>query len=146
MLTALLWLAASYGLNLYLELAVAGSPILGALGGGLILMIWFYLLSVSLLAGAELNAILLARRQHRAALTQGGDGDVELAAAPGSGDLPISVPVDPPAIPGPVIPGPVIPGPVINGPVINAGLGTDADRPARTKSGVDHDAQVRAGQ
>ena len=141
LLTALLWLAASYGLNLYLELAVAGSPILGALGGGLILMIWFYLLSVSLLAGAELNAILLARRQHRAALAQGGDGDVELAAAPGSGDLPISVPVDPPAIPGPVINGPVI-----NGPVINAGLGTDADRPARTKSGVDHDAQVRAGQ
>lgn len=65
LLTALLWLAASYGLNLYLETAVSASPIFGALGGGLILMSWFYLLCVALLAGAELNAILLARRRHR---------------------------------------------------------------------------------
>lgn len=67
-LTALLWLAASWGLNLYLELVVTGSPIFGALGGGLILMTWFYLLCVALLSGAELNAILLARRRHRASL------------------------------------------------------------------------------
>ena len=98
LLTALLWLAASYGLNLYLELAVAGSPILGALGGGLILMIWFYLLSVSLLAGAELNAILLARRLRRAALHRG--RDVELEAAPGSHDPPTSAGIDPTPAPG----------------------------------------------
>ena len=66
LLTALLWLAASYGLNLYLELVVTSSPIFGALGGGLILMTWFYLLCVALLSGAELNAILLARRRMRA--------------------------------------------------------------------------------
>ncbi len=68
LLTALLWLAASYGLNLYLDLVVASSPVFGALGGGLILMTWFYLLCVALLSGAELNAILLARRNHRAEL------------------------------------------------------------------------------
>jgi len=93
LLTALLWLAASYGLNLYLELAVSSSPILGALGGGLILMFWFYLLSVSLLAGAELNAILLARRRHRAALARG--REVELEPAPGSHGLPTSARIDP---------------------------------------------------
>ncbi len=65
LLTALLWLAASWGLNLYLDLVVTASPLFGALGGGLILMTWFYLLCVALLAGAELNAILLARRRHR---------------------------------------------------------------------------------
>ena len=65
LLTALLWLLASYGLNIYLETAVSASPIFGALGGGLILMSWFYLLCVALLAGAELNAILLARRRYR---------------------------------------------------------------------------------
>ncbi|MCW2680938.1 MAG: hypothetical protein JWM62_2339 [Frankiales bacterium] len=70
LLTALLWLAASYGLNLYLELVVTSSPIFGALGGGLILMTWFYLLCVALLAGAELNAILLARRRYRAELKE----------------------------------------------------------------------------
>lgn len=64
-LTALLWLAASYGLNLYLKYFVSSSPIFGALGGGLILMTWFYLLCVALLSGSELNAILLARRRHR---------------------------------------------------------------------------------
>jgi len=70
LLTALLWLAASWGLNLYLEFVVTASPLFGALGGGLILMTWFYLLCVALLAGAELNAILLARRRHRASLRE----------------------------------------------------------------------------
>ena len=63
LLTALLWLAASIGFNVYLRVVVARSPVLGALGGGLILMTWFYLLCLALLAGAELNAVLLARRR-----------------------------------------------------------------------------------
>jgi membrane protein len=66
LLTALLWLAASYGLHVYVSTVVTSSPVFGALGGGLILMTWFYLLCVALLAGGELNAILLARRRHRA--------------------------------------------------------------------------------
>lgn len=79
LLTALLWLAASYGLNLYLELVVTSSPIFGALGGGLILMTWFYLLCVALLAGAELNAILLARRRHRASQQECEEPPIEQA-------------------------------------------------------------------
>lgn len=65
LLTAVLWLAASAGLNVYLTAVVPASPLLGALGGGLILMFWFYLLSVALLVGAELNAVLAARRRFR---------------------------------------------------------------------------------
>jgi membrane protein len=65
LLTALLWLAASAGLNLYLSQVVTASPLLGALGGGLILMTWFYLLCVALLAGGTLNAVLAARRRYR---------------------------------------------------------------------------------
>ena len=83
LLTALLWLAASYGLNLYVSTVVTSSPVFGALGGGLILMTWFYLLCVALLAGAELNAILLARRRHRAvrtALTTEQDGEAATSA------------------------------------------------------------------
>ena len=75
LLTGLLWLAASYGLNLYLELAITSSPVFGALGGGLILMTWFYLLCVALLAGAELNSILLARRRHRHRLRAAAEGE-----------------------------------------------------------------------
>jgi membrane protein len=65
LLTALLWVVASLGFSSYLALVVPRSPVLGALGGGLILMTWFYLLCLSLLIGAELNATLLARKALR---------------------------------------------------------------------------------
>jgi len=66
LLTSVMWVAASLGFSSYLALVVPRSPLLGALGGGLILMTWFYLLFLSLLAGAELNATLLARKRVRA--------------------------------------------------------------------------------
>jgi membrane protein len=69
LLTALLWLAASVGFNVYLQVVIRSSPLLGALGGGLILMTWFYLLCLGLLVGAELNAILLARKACRESAT-----------------------------------------------------------------------------
>jgi membrane protein len=65
LLTTVLWLAASLGFSSYLGLVVPKSPVLGALGGGLILMTWFYLLFLSLLIGAELNATLLVRKRLR---------------------------------------------------------------------------------
>jgi membrane protein len=67
MLTSFLWGALSLGLSSYLQIVVPRSPLLGALGGGLILMTWAYLLCLSLLIGAELNSTLLARRRVRAA-------------------------------------------------------------------------------
>jgi membrane protein len=66
-LTSFLWGAASVGFSTYLQAVVPRSPVLGALGGGLILMTWLYLLCFSLLAGAELNATLLARKAARTA-------------------------------------------------------------------------------
>jgi membrane protein len=56
--TAVFGLGASAGLNIYLRLAGAANPVLGSLGGALILLIWLYLLSLSLLVGGELNAVL----------------------------------------------------------------------------------------
>jgi membrane protein len=60
--TAAFGLGASGGLNIYLRLAGAANPVLGSLGGGLILLIWLYLLSLGLLIGGELNAVLTERR------------------------------------------------------------------------------------
>lgn len=60
----LLWVAASAGLRVYLELAADRNPVLGAFGGGAIVMLWVYLLSLGLLVGGELNAVLHERRGH----------------------------------------------------------------------------------
>lgn len=65
LLTSFLWGAASLGFSSYLGLVVPRSPILGALGGGLILMTWLYLLCFAILVGAELNSTLLARKSAR---------------------------------------------------------------------------------
>ncbi|GAC1327671.1 MAG: hypothetical protein NVSMB13_14160 [Mycobacteriales bacterium] len=62
-LAAILWLIASYGFNVYLRLVVRGNPVFGALGGGLIVMSWLYLLSLSMVLGGEVNALLLRRRR-----------------------------------------------------------------------------------
>ncbi len=58
-LTAVLWLGGSAGFHLYLLVAAGGNPILGAFGGGVIVMVWVYLLSLALLLGGQLNAVLL---------------------------------------------------------------------------------------
>lgn len=60
--TAVLWLAATAAFHYYLRLLGAGNPTLGAFGGGAIVMVWVYLLSLVLLAGGELNATLHDRR------------------------------------------------------------------------------------
>lgn len=60
-----LWLTASIGFRFYLELAVQFNQVFGALGGGLILMVWFYVLSLSLLIGGEFNMALDVRTRRR---------------------------------------------------------------------------------
>ena len=65
LLAALLWGLASAGFRVYLGFAAATNPVLGAFGGGAIVMIWVYLLSLSLLLGGELNATRLQRRRDR---------------------------------------------------------------------------------
>lgn len=63
--TAVLWLVVSLGLNIYLQLAADANPVFGVLGGGLILLIWLYLLSVALLLGGELNPIMASYLENR---------------------------------------------------------------------------------
>jgi membrane protein len=60
--TTVLWLLATAGFHLYLRIVGERNPVLGAFGGGAIIMIWAYLLSVALLVGGELNAIWEERR------------------------------------------------------------------------------------
>ncbi len=60
--TTALWLLATAGFHLYLRLMGSTNPVLGAFGGGAIIMIWAYLLSLALLVGGEINAIWHRRR------------------------------------------------------------------------------------
>ncbi|MFQ5557159.1 MAG: YihY/virulence factor BrkB family protein [Acidimicrobiales bacterium] len=56
------WLVVSLGFRVYLEAASSGSnAVFGVLGGALSLLFWLYMLSMGLLVGAELNAILATR-------------------------------------------------------------------------------------
>ena len=63
--TSTLWLVATAGFHLYLRVAGERNPVLGAFGGGAVVMIWVFLLSVALLLGGELNAVLAERRSGR---------------------------------------------------------------------------------
>lgn len=59
-LTGVLWLLVSFGFRLYLQF-FGGNPVFGVLGGALVVLLWLYMLSLSLLIGAELNAVLAKR-------------------------------------------------------------------------------------
>jgi membrane protein len=52
------WLAASSGLRVYVKHAGSYDATYGSIGGVILLMLWFYLSSLSLLVGAEINALL----------------------------------------------------------------------------------------
>ncbi len=83
-LTAMLWVGASAGLRVYLEVAAGGNPVLGAFGGAALLMTWAYLLSVALLLGGELNGVLLDRRH----LGTGSAGRQHVGTGPPGDDVP----------------------------------------------------------
>lgn len=57
---------ASFGVRVYVAIAGDTNPLLGALGGFSIILIWVYLLALSLLIGGEVNALLELRRGRRA--------------------------------------------------------------------------------
>ncbi len=56
------WVIVSLGFNRYLAAASSGSnAVFGLLGGALSLLMWLYLMSIGLLVGAEINALLAVR-------------------------------------------------------------------------------------
>jgi membrane protein len=65
LLTTVLWLAATGAFHLYLRIMAGSNPVIGAFGGGVVVMMWVYLLSLALLLGGELNATLRATEGRR---------------------------------------------------------------------------------
>jgi membrane protein len=63
------WLVATYLFGLYISHFASYNSTYGALGGVVILLVWFYLTAFLLLVGAELNAVLEQRATHPALST-----------------------------------------------------------------------------
>jgi membrane protein len=61
-IAAACWIVVSIGFRLYLEIAGEANQVFGILGGGLIALMWLYLLAVGLLLGGEVNAMMAERR------------------------------------------------------------------------------------
>ncbi len=60
--TAAAWVAVTFGFKLYVSIAGGANPILGVLGAAIVSLTWLYLLALTTLLGAELNAVLADRR------------------------------------------------------------------------------------
>ncbi len=59
-----LWLLVSFGFRVYLGMVGTFNQVFGVLGGGLILLVWLYLLNLGLLLGGQLNVVLDEMREH----------------------------------------------------------------------------------
>jgi membrane protein len=60
--TAAAWVAVTFGFKLYVTIVGGANPVLGVLGAAIVSLTWLYLLAVTTLVGAELNAVLADRR------------------------------------------------------------------------------------
>ena len=65
LLAGLFWLLVSFGFGAYLRVFGEINQVFGVLGGGLILLVWLYLLSLGLMVGGQLNVVLIRRDRTR---------------------------------------------------------------------------------
>jgi membrane protein len=59
------WVVASYGLRLYVTYFGNYNATYGSIGGVILLMLWLYLSSLTLLVGAEIDALVRVRSRSR---------------------------------------------------------------------------------
>ncbi|WP_436795718.1 YihY/virulence factor BrkB family protein [Actinospongicola halichondriae] len=83
LVTAVLWIVFSGGLRVYLAIASAGNAVFGALGGVLIVLLWFWLLSLAVLLGGEINQLLIDPEAGSAAIEGGAERGHEGASFDG---------------------------------------------------------------
>ena len=62
LVTGVLWIVFSGALRIYVEVAQSGNAVFGALGGVLIVLLWFWLLALAVMIGGEVNQVLLVDR------------------------------------------------------------------------------------
>jgi membrane protein len=83
------WLVVSWGLSEYISNVVNIGALYGAFTGAIVVVLWLWLSSCSMLLGAELNAAIV---RQRALDRAGGEGRAGTADAPGTADAEPSSP------------------------------------------------------
>lgn len=83
LVTGVLWIAFSGGLRLYVDVAQQGNAVFGALGGVLIVLLWFWLLALAVMIGGEVNQVLLTEGDS-AGVERGAQGPDETARLEGA--------------------------------------------------------------
>jgi membrane protein len=66
-----LWLASSFAFKFYVTNFGDYTATYGAIGGAIVTMLWFYVSSVAILIGAELNGVIEEARRSTATPTHG---------------------------------------------------------------------------
>jgi membrane protein len=74
LVATVLWLVASIAFKLYVASFTDYNASYGAIGGVIVLLLWFYLSSMAVLAGAELNAEIEHAAEHAKAMPRSRDG------------------------------------------------------------------------
>jgi membrane protein len=69
------WIAATVGFSYYVGNFGSYDDTYGAIGGVIVLLVWFYITALILLLGGELNAVLEREFGSGPRRGQGGDGD-----------------------------------------------------------------------
>ncbi|MBI3180593.1 MAG: YihY/virulence factor BrkB family protein [Myxococcales bacterium] len=104
----LIWLLASWGFSLYVARFGEYDATYGALGGGIVLLLWMWISSLLLLLGAEINAVVehkspegkgagarrVGRRLPRATKTEVEDSGGALPVSPPGAPLAVSLELD----------------------------------------------------
>lgn len=84
--TAVLWVSFSAGLRIYLAAAATGNAVYGTLGGVLVVLLWFWLLALAVMIGAQVNATLWQLRADSASSARvecGAEGGDEVPSVHG---------------------------------------------------------------
>jgi membrane protein len=71
-LATILWIAVSFAFKFYISRFAGYGPTHGAIGSVIVVLLWFYLSSIAILVGAEVNGVIDRARRHGEPVRTGG--------------------------------------------------------------------------
>jgi membrane protein len=78
-----LWVLVTGGFAIYTRIGAWGNPVIGVLGGALVVMLWMYAMAFAVLVGGEINSLLTASNVTALGGSGADAGRVDRQSAPG---------------------------------------------------------------